>query len=125
MCNKYYTYSDFIIATLFIKKEEISRCKENNNTSNMLCDRSVYFVANNYVVITNGLAGNTVSVITLCYKLNLLCMIGFYLPTIPVLPPHEPFVSHPLSDFHCDRHYIDFPNHSYDISVIQSIRLHH
>lgn len=28
MCNKYYTYSDFIIATLFIKKEEISRCKE-------------------------------------------------------------------------------------------------
>lgn len=45
--------------------------------------------------------------------------------TIPVLPPHEPFVSHPLSDFHCDRHYIDFPNHSYDISVIQPIRLHH
>lgn len=51
MCNKYYNYSDFIIATLFIKKEEISRCKENNNTSNMLCDRSVYFVANNYVAI--------------------------------------------------------------------------
>lgn len=33
------------------QKEEISRCKENNNTNNMLCDRSVYFVANNYVAI--------------------------------------------------------------------------
>ena len=79
----------------------------------------------NYVVITNGLAGNTISVITLCYKLNLLCMIGFYLPTISVLPLHEPFVSHPLSDSHCDRHYKDYPNHSYDISVIQPILLHH
>ena len=69
--------------------------------------------------------GTLLGVITLCYKLKLLCMIGFYLPTIPVLPPHEPFVSRPLSDFHCDRHYIDFPNHSYDISVIQPIRLHH
>lgn len=47
-------------------------------------------------------------------------MIGFYLPTIPVLPPHEPFVSRPLSDFHCDRHYIDFPNHSYDIYGAQN-----
>ena len=51
MCIKYDTYSDFTVATLFIKKEEISRCKENNNTNNMLCDRSVYFVANNYVAI--------------------------------------------------------------------------
>lgn len=51
MCIKYDTYSDFTVATLFIKKEEISRCKENNNTNNMLCDRSVYFVANNYAAI--------------------------------------------------------------------------
>lgn len=51
MCNKYDIYSDFTIATLFIKKEEISRCKENNNTNNMFCDRSVYFVADNYVAI--------------------------------------------------------------------------
>ena len=51
MCNKYYTYSNLTVATLFIKKEEIWRCKENNNTNNMHCDRAIYFVANNYVAI--------------------------------------------------------------------------
>lgn len=51
MCDKYYTHSDFTIATLFIKKEKVQRCKENNNTNNMLCDRSVYFVTNNFVAV--------------------------------------------------------------------------
>ena len=85
-------------------------------------DWTVLFIA---LLLVMAKRGTLLGVITLCYKLKLLCMIGFYLPTIPVLPPHEPFVSRPLSDFHCDRHYIDFPNHSYDISMIQSIRLHH
>lgn len=50
-CDKYYTRSDFTIATLFIKKEKAQRCKENNNTNNMLCDRSVYFVTNNFIAV--------------------------------------------------------------------------
>ena len=69
--------------------------------------------------------GTLSSVITFRYKLNVFCMIGFHLPTILVLPLHGPFVSHPLSDFHCGRHYIDSPSHSYDILVAQSIRQHH
>lgn len=42
--DKYYTYNDFTIATLFIKKEKVQSRKENNNTDSLFFDRSIYFL---------------------------------------------------------------------------------
>ena len=49
--DKYYTYNDFTIATLFIKKEKVQSRKENNNTNSLFFDRSIYFFTINDVVI--------------------------------------------------------------------------
>ena len=58
-------------------------------------------------------------------QLFLYCVVGFYLPTIFVLLLHGLSVSRPLPESHCNRHYIDSPNPSYDIAAIPTTRPHH